>query len=83
MLFTIVKGPLRKLPMTQKRQAFCLSKEEDRDLVNERRWVFNLSGIGGKARWGVGRGEHILVCSFDADKCLEKGLQIILSSVQV
>lgn len=51
MLFIIVKGPLRKLPMSQNRQAFCLSKETDGDLVNERRGVFNLSGIGGRAGW--------------------------------
>lgn len=43
MLFIIFKGPLRKLPMSQNRRAFCLSKETDRDLGNERRWVFNLS----------------------------------------
>lgn len=54
MLFIIVKGPLRKLPMSQNRWAFCLSKETDHDLVNERRWVFNLSGIGGRTGGGGG-----------------------------
>lgn len=78
--FIIAKGPLRKLPMSQNRRAFCLSKETESHLANERRWVFNLSGIGGRARWGGDWGEHH---SFDADKCLEKGLQGVFLSCAV
>lgn len=53
--------------------------QKDRDLVNEKRWVFNLCGIVGRARWGGIWiwGEHIVAQLFDVNKCLEKGAAVL------
>lgn len=67
MLFIIVNGLLGKLPVTLYRGAFCFSEETGRNVENERKWVFNLPGIGAMAWWGVGKGGRVSVCVSDAE----------------